>query len=157
MKPSLEIPQEAERLSVFIALLLVLLTAMLTYRAWAAFERTRQEAQVTRQVVDGTTALLSSLKDAETGQRGFLLTGDDRYLEPYRQALRDASPALDTLTRIEATRSGPDEAQRVKRLRPLVQDKLDELKQTIELRRSQGPDAALAVVRTDRGKAVMDQ
>src|SRR5580658_3102396 len=157
MKPSLEIPQEAERLSVFIALLLVLLTAMLTYRAWAAFERTRQEAQVTRQVVDGTTALISSLRDAETGQRGFLLTGDDRYLEPYRQALRGIPANLDTLARIEGSRRHPHEIQRIDRLRPLVQDKMDELAETIEIRRSKGLDPALALVRSDRGQAAMDR
>jgi len=157
MKPSLKIPQEAERLSLFIALLLVLLTAMLTYRAWAAFERTRQEAQVTRQVVDGTTALISSLRDAETGQRGFLLTGDDRYLEPYRQALRGIPANLDTLARIEASRRHPHEIQRIDRLRPLVQDKMDELAETIEIRRSKGLDPALALVRSDRGQAAMDR
>jgi len=75
MKASLKIRQEVERFSLLIALLLVLLTAVLTYRAWAAFERTRREAQITQQVMYGTTALLASLGDAETGQRGFLLTG----------------------------------------------------------------------------------
>jgi hypothetical protein len=49
----------------------VLLTAVFTYRAWAAFERTRQEAQITRQVVDGTTALLSSLGTLKRGSVDF--------------------------------------------------------------------------------------
>lgn len=51
----------------------------------------------------------------------------------------------------------PDQAQQMDRLRPLVIEKLDELRTTIEARRNQGPDAALAIVRTDRGKAVMDR
>ena len=157
MKPSLKIRQEAERLSLLVALLLVLFTAVLTFRAWAAFERNREEAQITRQVVDGTTALLASLRDAEAGQRGFLLTGSDRYLEPYRQALTGIPANLEALARTEASRRHPHQLQRIESLKPLVQDKLDELAQTIELRRSKGLDAALALVRSDRGQAAMDR
>jgi CHASE3 domain sensor protein len=156
MKTSLKIRREAERLSLLIALVLVLVSAVLTYRAWAAFERNRQEAQLTRQVVDGTTALLSSLKDAEAGQRGFLLTGSDLYLEPYRHALAEIPANLDALARLESGRD-PVQLRRVETLKPLVRAKMDELAQTIELRRSQGLDPALAIVRTDRGKAAMDR
>jgi PAS domain S-box-containing protein len=157
MKASLNIRQEAERLSLLIALLLVLLTAMLTYRAWAAFERTRREAQVTRQLMDGTTTLLASLKDAETGQRGFLLTGSDRYLEPYRRAVAEIPASLDALARIEAGRRNPHEIERIDSLKRLVRVKMDELAETIELRRSKGLDPALAIVRSDRGQSAMDQ
>ena len=52
MKLSLNIRQAAERFGLVIALLLVLLTAVLTYRAWAAFESARAQALATRQVVD---------------------------------------------------------------------------------------------------------
>ena len=123
MKTSLKIRQEAERLSLLIALVLVLVSAVLTYRAWAAFERNRQEAQLTRQVVDGTTALLSSLKDAEAGQRGFLLTGSDLYLEPYRHALAEIPANLDALARLESGRD-PVQLRRVETLKPLVRAKM---------------------------------
>jgi len=109
MKLSLGIRQEAERLSLLIALLLVLLTATLTYRSWAASERNRKDALITRQVLDGTTALLSSLADAESGQRGFLLTGSDRYLEPYQEALTRVPANLDALARSEAGRRLPQQ------------------------------------------------
>ncbi len=112
---------------------------------------------MTRQVVNDTNVLLSALKDAENAQRGVLLTAEDRYLEPYRQAVRDVPPILDRLARIEVERHRADQEQPVERLRPLVKDKLGELSQTIELRRGQRLDAALAIVRTDRGKAIMDQ
>src|SRR5580704_2139959 len=152
-----KIPQTAELVMLVVAFLLVLLIGILAYRAGVALGRADEQAAVTRQVVDTTNALLSSLRDAETGQRGFLLTGQDRYLEPYRQALTKISPALDTLARIETLRNRLDQMERIERLKPLVKDKLDELAQTIDLRRSQGLDAALAIVRTDRGKATMDQ
>jgi PAS domain S-box-containing protein len=157
MKPSLRIRHEAERLALLIALLLVLCTAILTYRAWAAFERNRQEALLTRQIVDGTAVLLSSLQEAESGQRGFLLTGSDRYLAPYRQAVTQIPAALDALARAEGRRRHPSQLQRIARLQPLVEGKMAELSQTIELRRSGELDAALAIVRTDRGKTAMDR
>jgi PAS domain S-box-containing protein len=156
MKASLKIRQEVERFSLLIALLLVLLTAVLTYRAWAAFERTRREAQITQQVMYGTTALLASLGDAETGQRGFLLTGSDRYLEPYRHAVTEIPANLDALARLEAGRRDPHELKRIDSLKPLVRDKIDELAETIELRRSKGLDPALAIVRGNRGQSAMD-
>jgi PAS domain S-box-containing protein len=155
--PRRKVPETAELVTLVFAFLVVLLSGILAYRAGAAFNRSAEQTAVTRQIGDTTNALLSSLKDAETGQRGFLLTGDDDYLEPYPHALAEISPALETLTRIEAARNRPDEAQRVERLKLLVKDKLDELDQTIELRRSQDLDAALTIVRTDRGKAGMDQ
>src|SRR5713226_7166989 len=153
---SRKIPQTAEFLSLLFALALVLVIAFVSYRAWAALGRRSEQLSITQQIVDETNALLSSLKDAETGQRGFLLTGDERYLEPYRRALVEIPATLNTLTKTTANRR-PDQARRIDALKPLVRNKLDELQQTIELRKGKGLDAALAVVRSDRGEAVMDQ
>jgi len=138
------------------AVLVVVLIGTLAFNTGAAFRRSSTQAQVTRQVVEHTNDLLSYIKDAETGQRGFLLTAEESYLEPYRRSLTAIPPLLDALL-AESDASRAVEGQRVERLRPLVKAKLDETEQTIELRRTQGLDAALAIVRTDRGKAVMDQ
>lgn len=98
--------------------------------------------------------VLSAVQDAETGQRGYLLTGDDSYLEPYRTALGVASTRLDAMER--ALVDDPAQGDRLKLLARRVQDKLDELHETIELRRTQGLEPALAVVGSNRGKAAMD-
>jgi len=145
-----------EFVSLLFALLLVSLIGIFSYRTWITFDSRSEQLEITRQVARATNRLLSALKDAETGQRGFLLTGLDRYLEPYRQALTTVPAALDTLTSVTATRR-LDQAQRVEALKPLVKEKLDELQRTIALRQNHHPDAALAIVLTDRGKAVMDQ
>ena len=152
-----KVSQTAELLTLTFAFLIVVLIGTLAYRAGGAFKRSDEQAAVTRQVGDTTNTLLASLRDAETGQRGFLLTGDARYLEPYLRAVKEISPALDTLTQIEAARNRPDQAKRIERLKLLAKDKLDELEQTIELRRNQSLDAALTIVGTDRGKVIMDQ
>jgi PAS domain S-box-containing protein len=97
----------------------------------------------------------STLKDAETGQRGYLLTGDEQYLSPYRQALtklHDEQAAL----RGDAS-AGELPPSDVQTLVRLSEAKLAELEQTIQLRRTGGLAAALPVVLAGQGKATMDQ
>src|SRR5579872_2726296 len=139
-----------------IALLLLLGTGISTYMARDAFERSASQAVLTRQVVDTIDNLLSSMVDAETGQRGFLLTGRERYLEPYQRAVTGIPALFDRLMRLEES-IGQNELKPIQQLRSLGKAKLDELSETIELRRRSGLDAALPVVLSGRGKAIMDQ
>jgi len=108
----------------------------------------------TYQVLDTSSSLLTQLSDAETGQRGYLLTGEERYLEPYRSALDQIEKAFATLAAL--TSDNPKQQGRLVTLRPLLAAKLDELAETIRLRRDKGFDAAVEIVRTDRGKKAMD-
>jgi len=106
------------------------------------------------QVITTLDGLLSTVKDAETGQRGFLLTGNDRYIEPYNAALPAVTLQLDELSQL--TRDNTRQQVRIGPLKLHIDAKLAELRETIDLRRSQGSVAALAVVSTDRGKIEMD-
>jgi signal transduction histidine kinase len=92
------------------------------------------------------------IRAAETGQRGYILTGERRYLEPYNQAVGRVWINFQALE--QAVRD-PEQRGRLQRLRTLVEAKLDELSQTVSLRQ-QGFDAALAVVRTDVGQKLME-
>jgi CheY-like chemotaxis protein/signal transduction histidine kinase/CHASE3 domain sensor protein len=105
-------------------------------------------------VIVALDELLSGAQDAETGQRGFLLTNNERYLDPYNAALTAIPQRLNEIASL--TSDNPVQQERIGALRQHVDAKLGELKQTIDLRRSQGLDAALAVVNSDRGKAEMD-
>jgi methyl-accepting chemotaxis protein len=108
----------------------------------------------THQVLETIVHLLSLMKDAETGQRGYLLTGVDAYLEPYQAAVSAVQPALSDLRRL--TSDDPRQRRRVDAAAGFVDAKLAELKRTIDLRRASGLDAALKVVLTDEGKRAMD-
>jgi len=77
-------PQTVELLSLAFAIALVVVIGILAYHTWVDFTTSSEQVELSQQVTDGTNALLSSLKDAETGQRGFLLTGEDRYLDSYK-------------------------------------------------------------------------
>ncbi|HEY4359863.1 MAG TPA: PAS domain S-box protein [Bryobacteraceae bacterium] len=149
------IPQTTEIFSLGVAALAVVVIAILSYRDSLAVRRVNAQLDTGRQVALATTSLLSTLKDAETGQRGFLLTGRESYLDPYDRALSETPQLLSGLTGLTANQ--PELATRVESVKPLVREKLDELQKTIDLRRSEGPEAALALVLSDRGKLVMDQ
>src|SRR5208283_400813 len=149
------IPQTTELLSLLVAAALVLAIALLSYRYWMAYSHFADQLSVTQQLVSASTAVLSELKDAETGQRGFLLTGSESYLEPYNSALVAIPKAIEQLDR--ATETRPDQAQRAGVIKSMVREKLQELAKTIDLFRTQGADASLAEVRTDRGKRAMDK
>lgn len=98
--------------------------------------------------------LLSATQDVETGQRGYLLTGADSYLEPYNSATKAVGDRYQAVS--DLTRDNPTQQANLVPLRRHLDAKLAELRETISLRRTQGLQAALDVVTTDRGKMEMD-
>ncbi len=115
--------------------------------------RSRLDAvQRSVEVQRAAARLLSAVQDAETGQRGFLLTGDPLYLAPYDRA-QDAIPAA--LSDLSARLSEPEQRARLDAVRGRIAAKLAELRRTVELRRSGRAAAALAVVRTGLGRDAM--
>ncbi|MBV9123861.1 MAG: CHASE3 domain-containing protein [Planctomycetes bacterium] len=108
----------------------------------------------TYQVLDKLEALLSTLKDAETGQRGYLLTGKDEYLDPYHTAKQTWEGLFDDIKTL--TQDNREQQRRLELLHPLILAKFEELEETINLRRDQGAEAATKVVLTNRGKKSMD-
>jgi signal transduction histidine kinase len=105
--------------------------------------------------------LLSELSDAEAGQRGFLLTSDDKYLQSYQVARDRIEPTLDRLTNLfrdnDRLLMTPDQRDTVRHLRVLVGSGLGELAASLALYSSQGPEQALALVRTDLGSRTMGE
>ena len=108
----------------------------------------------THDVISALGDLLSTVQDAETGQRGFLLRGDELYLEPYNNALAHVASNVSAIATL--TRDNPTQQTNLAELKSHIDAKLTELRETIELRRAKGTEAALAVVVTDRGKVEMD-
>ena len=96
----------------------------------------------------------ATMLDLDTDQRGYLLTLQPSYLDPYRSALLRLDDELGPLSALAATY--PDQSVELARLRSLIGDKRAELTRTIELADTQGVDAARAVVASGEGKATMD-
>ncbi|HMR32499.1 MAG TPA: CHASE3 domain-containing protein [Geminicoccaceae bacterium] len=141
----------------FLAAGVAALVVIVAATVWLAVRTTDHAAEVraAQQVRAVASSMLSLLLDAETAQRGFLITGQEEYLEPYEAARSRLAADLDTLRQRAA--DGSESAQRIAELSRLIDDKLAELARTIGLARSGERDAAVAIVRSDRGKAVMDQ
>lgn len=108
----------------------------------------------THDVMASLEDVFSLVKDAETGQRGFLLTGNEKYLAPYTEALAHMEERLAEIERLTA--DNPEQQARVPLIKAQLDFKKQELAETIEVRRKDGFDAALAIVVTDRGKTAMD-
>jgi PAS domain S-box-containing protein len=144
-----------DRLWRFLALVIVLFIAGLFYDDWRQFQVVSTELDRTGQIQRQTDILLSTITDAETGQRGYLLTGDPIYLDPYKSALRDLPGELKTLAAAAAADKGA--AADVARLQTLIQEKLAELERAIAMRDEYGPADALAVFRNDAGLLTMNE
>lgn len=108
----------------------------------------------THEVILALEDLLTLTKDAETGQRGFVITGEDRYLEPYTMATEHVKEQLNKIATL--TKDNPAQQLRLPTVRSHITAKLRELAETIDLRRKKGFEAAHAVVISDRGKGAMD-
>ncbi|KUL97324.1 histidine kinase [Bosea sp. WAO] len=108
----------------------------------------------THEAIVALDQMLSTVQDAETGQRGFLLTNDERYLEPYQAALRAIPPRLEQIAELSV--SNPAQQPRLRSLKQHLDAKLDEMRETIDLRRTKDLAASLSVVNSERGKSAMD-
>jgi PAS domain S-box-containing protein len=122
-----------------------------TIRVAKAAEARKHSYEVGR-ALDETRARLD---DAETGQRGFLLTGDEAYLEPYREAIKNLDRVTNELKKL--TSDNPDQQEHIQRVEPLIESKLAELQRTIDLRRKDGLGVANQVVLGGQGKQLMDK
>ena len=133
------------------------LLAMVAVSFWM-LERTSastEEVITTREMRSALVDLLSIVQDAETGQRGYLLTGEARYLEPYREAVAQTDVGLKKLQQVMRRQPGGDEF--IADLKTEIDAKMAELGQTVELKRAGKSDEALAIVLTDSGKDIMDR
>ncbi|WP_411727377.1 PAS domain S-box protein [Methyloglobulus sp.] len=136
-----------------VAVLLVALGVAVMFWAFRQIEIASEERKYTFILLNHADDFLSALKDAETGQHGFLLTGDEDFLEPY-MAVRDRIgrhlEELRQLTSISAAQ------KRLDALAPLVDAKLAELAQVIELRRNNDIPAVIVAVGSGKSKHLMD-
>jgi signal transduction histidine kinase/CheY-like chemotaxis protein len=129
---------------------LTVVFSFLTYRELQSVADTRRD---TFESIIGASNLLSELKDAETGQRGFALTGDETFLAPYlavRDTVNAHLEALRSMTSIGAAQNHIDA------IVPLTKARLAELAESIEMRRRHDVTGTMALVASGQGKRTMD-
>lgn len=109
----------------------------------------------TQEVLEHLERLMLLLTDAETGERGFIVTGRSSYLEPYNSAVSRIEHILASLASLTA--DNPSQQQSLRNVRKKIEARLSLLREGIEVRRKEGFQAAVMVVLTDRGKNAMDE
>lgn len=136
----------------FIALIAI--ASVLSFRYHQLLLSQRASIEHTYQVLTTLESTLVHTIDAETGQRGYIITGDDRYLAPYQRALEQIDPLTARLRALVS--DSPAQLQRVDALEAAVALKLAELRDTVQARRKQGLERARALVLRDEGRRTMD-
>jgi methyl-accepting chemotaxis protein len=135
-------------------LVIFVLVGVLSYRS--AQEQVREAEWVahTHNVLTGLTVLLSHMQDAETGQRGFVITGDDTYLQPFNAGIAAAETERRRVANLVA--DNPRQLTRAESLAPLMADKIAEMQRIIDIRRRSDFAAAQAEILKGTGKRYMD-
>ncbi|HEY4652620.1 MAG TPA: CHASE3 domain-containing protein, partial [Pontibacter sp.] len=105
-----------------LALVLLILLSLLTYQLFRTGVENTQWVKHTHLVLEGSKELLSNLKDAETGQRGYIITADEAFLEPFYMALERDDQLFKTLQKLTA--DNPAQQQRLAEAEKLIREKL---------------------------------
>jgi signal transduction histidine kinase/ActR/RegA family two-component response regulator len=136
-------------------LIVISLSTWLSYRSLLNILRNDERVSFSHTLIDELDATLSTLKDAETGQRGFLITGEQAYLAPYDHAVSAIEQHLRFLKTLTA--DDPDQRRTLPLLERAISTKLAEVRETIDLRRGVSFSAAQAIVLTNEGKNTMEE
>jgi len=139
---------------IWVALIPMVLAALAW---WLSLQYRKQVHWVshTQHVLSEMDDVMAAITNAETGQRGYLLTGDESYLEPFRQAQPQVDAGLARLREL-VRESGVDQQKRLDELAPLVRTKMDEMHASVEARRREGEQAGIAMVRSGAGRRAME-
>ncbi len=137
-----------------LTVILVAVNLILTTRNTRQLNEDAQWVQHTQLVITGLENILTLTTAAETGQRGFIITGEPRYLVPYDMATASINRQVDETERIAA--DNPQQQSRFIELRKRIETRWRILEELINIRRNEGFDAARLSILTDRGKNEMD-
>jgi methyl-accepting chemotaxis protein len=124
------------------------------YRSIDALTRTSYLVAHSHSVLEHLAGVLSSLKDGETGERGFVITADASFLEPYTEAPNGNAKLMKELRELSA--DNPRQQKLLDETEPLIASRLAELRETIELRRTLGFEASRKAIAAGLGKRHMD-
>lgn len=138
------------------AIITILTSAILSHFIRINTNSNSERVVHTYEVLQNTGKLLSYLKDAETGQRGYLLIKEESYLEPFNRGKAAVNQTLDSLKL--QTSDNPLQQERLSKISGLVNEKFEELSSTIQMANdSTGLAQALSIVRSGKGKVLMDK
>jgi signal transduction histidine kinase/DNA-binding response OmpR family regulator/CHASE3 domain sensor protein len=139
------------RIGLGLSLLLLFISSLASYISISNLVKSSDLVSHSNQVITNLDEIISTLKDAETGQRGYLLTADDLFLQPYTGAKEQAVVLLDSVE--YQTTDNPVQQKNIKKLREIIQNRLTIIEKTITLKKA-GGTVSLGDMLT--GKSYMD-
>ncbi len=131
-----------------------LVTAYAAYGNVAGMRDNEARIRNTHEVLTALDELMIATLDVESGQRGFVITGEDKYLEPYRMGVEDARRSLSSLETL--MQANPVGGESLDVLRSKVETRLRLSEDAIQTRQEEGFAAAVEVIDSDQGKVAMD-
>lgn len=146
--------EAGRRLSIILSLVLVLVAAGASLFLVRSVDTQLSDIAKTYEVRRQTRELIQALVDAETGQRGYLITGEAQYLEPYELA----TATLDTTYKnlVDLIKGNPEQLAQIEPLAEPIAQKRQEMAETIQLAADGKLAQALAITKTGQGEVVMD-
>ena len=126
-----------------------------------AYESTQRLMQTSylvthsNEVLDTISELFSDLQDVERGQRGFMITGKDEFLEPYTNGITDWKKKYDHLR--DLTGDDPRQQRRLDALKPIAIERIAFAEANVKVRRTEGLEASTQLLLTGKGKKLTDE
>jgi signal transduction histidine kinase/CheY-like chemotaxis protein/CHASE3 domain sensor protein len=142
-------------IAVAASLVMFLIGGFITYNNTRSLVEDVALVTHTHDVLSALDEILALNKDAESGQRGFLITGDERYLEPYKASFQQIQNRLNDIENLVS--DNPVQLAHIPPLRTAVDSKFAALEEAVRLRRSQGFEAAQTYVAGNRSRELMQQ
>ncbi|MGQ0636816.1 MAG: CHASE3 domain-containing protein [Planctomycetaceae bacterium] len=140
---------------------LAVLVGVLLLNGWIGYRQARQiressiQVERSHEVLETLERVVSTVNDAETGHRGFVIVGDDRYLEPYTAASAERPQTIERLRQL--TSDDPWQQVHLPRLESLIEAKFDEMEDKVQLRKTLGFEIARRAIASDRGRQGMNE
>lgn len=138
----------------FAAIAVVALNTVLAVNAQKTLDKSQYWVEHTWQVINQVERIMGSVKDAESGARGYLITGDEQYLAPYTSGSQELPRELDQFGKL--TQDNPTQIENLAEMRAVIGERLALLQQSVDLEASHQDSSLHALVVSGTGKAQMD-
>jgi len=149
--------QQLSKIGFGLAILLLIAVGIYATVSFRVFTASSNEVNHTIAVMNKLDSALTLMIDAETGQRGYIISGDEKFLDPYNIVLSPENGIDQTLQDLrQLTIDNPKQQKSIDELIPLVAKKIKFMQDTITMRKIDGFEAAQKLVLTDSGKETMD-
>lgn len=137
-----------------LALALLIVLGVIAYRSTLRSIETNRSVMETYQTLEVLHGILATLTEAETQQRGYIITGDTHFLHPYNTAIRSINSYVAIIEGM--TRDNPGQQDLIPQLQKQIDDKVSELRKGISIRQKEGTGPATKLIQSLNGQREMD-